>query len=252
MKNFSRLQTIICKRPREVGAASIFMLSLVGIVILAPGRAQPPGATAIVRVGALAETLVEPGTVGSSRLLLYGSSRSGVQAKIAEIIPEGTTVASGDVLVRFDTTPFQQNLAREEAALRQAEAELLRLREELRIERLRAEGDIAQAKQQIGYAESDLANQLEGKGRVALAEVEAAEGEAAREVQRARVTFEDMQPMLAKGFITRLELTAPNRRSGEPRSNCDLADCAARQWLTSSGPRRAHDLAPIWMRRNRR
>lgn len=206
MKNFSRLRTIARKRPREVGAASICMLSVVGIAALAPGRGQPVGPTAIVRVGALAETLVEAGTIGSSRLLLYGSSISGVQAKIAEIVPEGSTVAPGDVLVRFDTTPFQQNLAREEAALRQAEAELLRLREELRIERLRAEGEVAQATAQIGYAQSDLANQLEGKGRVAIAEVEAAEGEAVREVERARVTFEDMRPMLAKGFITRLEL----------------------------------------------
>lgn len=191
---------------RKVGAASIMMCAVVGTAALVPGRSKPSGPTASVRTGALAETLVEPGTIGSSRLLLYGSTISGVQAKIAEIVPEGTTVAPGDVLIRFDATPFQQTLARDEAALRQAEAELLRLREDLRIERLRAEGDIAQARQQIGYAQSELANQLDGKGRVAIAEVEAAEGEAAREVERARVTFEDMRPMLAKGFITRLEL----------------------------------------------
>ena len=191
---------------RKVSIASVFMCAVAGMAAIMPGRSKASGPTAVVRTGSLAETLVEPGTISSSRLLLYGSTISGVQAKIAEIVPEGTTVAPGDVLIRFDATPFQQTLARDEAALRQAEAELLRLREDLRIERLRAEGDIAQAKQQIGYAQSELANQLDGKGRVAVAEVEAAEGEAAREVERARVTVEDMRPMLAKGFITRLEL----------------------------------------------
>ena len=79
--------------------------------------------------------------MSSARLLLYGSSIAGVQAKIVEIVPEGRSVAPGDVLVVFDATTFQQNLLREEAALRQAEAEHLRAREELRIERLRLEAD---------------------------------------------------------------------------------------------------------------
>jgi len=198
---------IVRRRPREVGVASVGAISIVGALVLAiPRPATPPGPTAKVRAGALVETLTEPGTVGSSRLLLYGSSIAGVQAKIVELVPESRVVASGDVLIRFDATTFEQNLAREEAALHQAEAELLGAREELRIERLRSDGEAAQARQQVGYAETEVANQTDGKGRVQLAEVEAAQADAARDVETARAAYEDMRPLLARGFITRVEL----------------------------------------------
>ena len=190
----------------QTAAASVFMLSALGAVLFVPGSSKPAAATSVAREGSLAETLMEPGTISSARLLLYGSSIAGAQVKIAELVPEGRAVVPGDLLVRFDDTTFQQNLAREEAALRQAESELLRGREELRIEQLRIEGETADAERQVGYARSDLVNQTDGKGRVAVAEIEAAEGDAAREVERARTTYDDMRPMLERGFITRAEL----------------------------------------------
>jgi HlyD family secretion protein len=187
-------------------AASVLMLSTLGVMELAPRSSQSAAPNAVAREGSLTETLVEPGTLSSARLLLYGSSIAGVQAKIAELVPEGRAVVPGDVLIRFDATTFEQNMAREEAALRQAQAELVRAREELRIERIRVEGETSDAERQVGYARSDLANQIDGKGRLAVAEVEAAEEDAAREVEHARTTYDDMKPMLERGFITRVEL----------------------------------------------
>ena len=189
-------------------AASIGMLSMsmAGGALLLPRAAELPGPTATVHQGAFAEQLVEPGTIGSGRLLVYGSTIAGAQAKIVELAPEGRTVQPGDVLIRFDMTGFEQNLAREEAALRQAEAEQLRAGEELRIERLRAEAETSQAEQQVGYAQRELSNQTDGRGRVVVAEVEAAHAEAQRDLDRAQSTHRDMLPMLERGFITRMEL----------------------------------------------
>jgi HlyD family secretion protein len=212
------------RRPRAAGAASAGTVSLLAAaLVFAPPSAARQGGTALVREGALTQTLVERGTVSSARLLLYGSSISGVQAKIAEIVPEGRSVAPGDVLIRFDATAFEQNLARESAALGQAEAERLRAREELRIERLRADGETAQARQQIGYAESEVANQTDGKGRVAVAEAETAESDAEREVAHAQATVDDMTPMLARGFVTRAELDRAEQALRRARDVSKLA-----------------------------
>jgi HlyD family secretion protein len=201
------LHALARQHPRKTGAASLAMVFLASAALfVVPRPAAPPGRTATVREGTFRETLVEPGTLSSSRLLLYGSSIAGVQVKIVEIAPESQVVKPGDVLVRFDSTTFEQNLAREEASLRQAQSELLRAREELRIERLRLQGESAQAHQQVQYAQAEVANQTDGKGRVQQAELEAAEADAARELQTAKAQYEDMQPLLARGFITRLEL----------------------------------------------
>jgi HlyD family secretion protein len=194
-------------RPTKTTLTVMLALPALGATAwLTPRHRQAAGPVAVARQGALTERLVESGTVSSARLLLYGSSISGVQVKIAELAPEGQAVAPGDLLVRFDSTVFEQNLAREEAALRQAEGELSRAGDELRIERLHGLAEAAEIEQQVSAAKSDLSDQTDGKGRVTVAEVEAAENDAAAEVDRARATVEDMRPMLERGFITRTEL----------------------------------------------
>jgi len=206
-------------------AISVGVLSLLGgAAFVVPYETNAPGPTAVARHGVLVEQLVEPGTVSSGRLFLYGSSISGAQAKILEIVPEGRLVSPGDVLLRFDASGFEQNLARDEAAHRQAEAEQRQAQEELRLERLRAEGDLVEAQQQVGYAQSELANQTEGKGRLALAEVEAAFADATREVARTRATYADMQPMLNRGFITRVELDAADQARRRAEEQLRLAE----------------------------
>jgi HlyD family secretion protein len=189
------------------GALSVGGLSVIcaGVLLVdRPSRSIGPVAEA--RSGPFSETLVERGSLGSARLLLYGSSIAGVQVKIADLVREGKTVAPGETLIRFDATAFQQNLAREEASRAQARGELVRAQEELRIERLRADAEAAQAHRQVGYAETEVENETSGKGRVATAEAEAAEADAGRELVRARTAYDDMRPMLERGFITRAEL----------------------------------------------
>ena len=194
-------------RKTTLGATSAGGVSAVcAIAFLVTHQAAPAGPVATVRTGPFVETLIERGAVSSARLSLYGSTIAGVQVKIIDLVREGRVVAAGDLLIRFDATSFQQNLAREEALLRQAEGDAIRAREELRIEQLRADADAAQGREQVGYAQAEVDNQSQGKGRVAIAEAQAAEAEATRELDRARGAYEDMKPMLERGFITRAEL----------------------------------------------
>lgn len=194
-------------RPREAGMASAGLtLVLAAIVVTAVPRPSNPWPTAEARVTTFRDSLVESGTVTAAQLMIYASRITGGPAKIVELAPEGSAVTRGDLLVRFDVTPFAQEHAREAATLRQAEAELARAIEERRLERLQAEADLHQAREQVGYASSALADEADGSGRVALVEAEIAAAEAAREVERARRTHEDLVPMLAEGFITQMEL----------------------------------------------
>jgi hypothetical protein len=101
-----------------------------GVVMMAGGALLlwPPDATreaiAIVQRGAFAQTIVTRGTIGAARVMLYGSTIAGAQAKILEIVAEGQAVSAGDVLFRFDAAPFEELVLRETGALAQAEAEL--------------------------------------------------------------------------------------------------------------------------------
>ena len=207
MSGLSELTAAARRRPRETGAA-VLGLVMAATVLTALGlrRSGPAVPVASLRTASFTETLIEPGSVSAQHLMLYASTIPGAQAKIVELIPEGSAVVSGDVLVRFDTSSFQQARARDWAALQQADADLLRAREEVRVEALTIAASIDRARQQVGFAEDGLANQISGRGPVQLAEAEASVAEAVREVSRARKAYDDLIPMLSQGFITRSEL----------------------------------------------
>ena len=189
-----------------------------GFVILGGALALTTGVTAlrpsvpdaarlaVVREAAFEDVLVESGTVDAERLMLYGSTIAGASVKIAELAAEGTTVRTGDLLIRFDGTAFEQERARESAALRQAEADRQRAREEGRLERLHGDQEREQARQELDAATRALADETNGEGAVKLAEAEAAAAEANRDVQRTKTAYDDLRPLLAQGFITRAEL----------------------------------------------
>src|SRR5262249_8402597 len=89
-------------RTREAGVISVGVLAaLVGVLALVPKQAPARWPTAVVRRDTLTQALVETGTIGAQRLMVYSSTIQGAQAKIVDIVPEGTSVKPGDRLVRF-------------------------------------------------------------------------------------------------------------------------------------------------------
>jgi hypothetical protein len=176
------------RRPIGVASAGLAAAIVMTAVVARPGQPSGRSPSALVREAAFTETLVERGSVNAARVFTYGSTIVGAQAKILELAPEGTAVAANDVLIRFDPGPFEEAVARESATLAQASAELLRAREDVRLEHAQADTEVGAARQQVGFAQTAFANERDGKGPLAIAEAEAAAADAAREVERARAT----------------------------------------------------------------
>jgi HlyD family secretion protein len=176
-----------------------------GVTTFVSRESRSDVTTVVVREGRFVDTIVETGTLTPARLTLYTAPLGG-QWKIVELVPEGTSVAGGDLLARFDDSALRQAFDKEEALRRQLEAERLRAREELRLEGLQAGADLTTAQHQVQFAERDLANEQDGKGKLDVAQAESALAEARREVQRTSTAYEDTKPLLAEGFITRAEL----------------------------------------------
>jgi HlyD family secretion protein len=221
---------------RRVASAGAVCVLGAGVALVHPWRAGPEWPVATAREGRFVETLVESGTIGAARLMLYGSTISGGPAKIVEIAPEGRSVAAGDVLVRFDPTGFEQELAKERAALQQAEADVRRAREELRLETLQAHGASEEAREGIRHAENELADENDGAGRLRLAEAASAAAEAAREVERTRSAYDDLKPLLAEGFITRTELERAEQQFQRATEQAALAELKRRTLEQYSRP----------------
>ena len=211
------------KRDHLGGLASAGVVIATGLLTAWPARHVPPSSTALVREAPFTEVLVEQGTVTAARMLLYSSTIAGAQAKIVDLAPEGSAVAPGDVLVRFDAAPFEEAVQRERASVAQADAELLRAEEDLRLEQMRVDADREAAREQLGAAETALASERQGRGPLALAEAEVALNQASRERTQAQTTAGDMRALLTRGFVTRTEVDRAEQTLGQAEDRERLA-----------------------------
>lgn len=192
---------------KESGVASVAVLIALSAVMFSTRSAPTSGApTAEVIRKDFSDAIVETGTVSTEHVRLYSSLITGTPVKLIDIVPEGTTVAAGSVLARFDVTMLAAIRDRARAEMAQAEAEIARAEAEAEVDTLRSATEIETAARQEDTAERALLNQAQGKGVVDLAAADAALNDAARELATATSNVADMAQLLKEGFVTRVEV----------------------------------------------
>jgi RND family efflux transporter MFP subunit len=210
------------KRMMVMGAGLSIVVLTLGSVL----RTSSSGAmlVAVVEEGPFEVKIVESGTLEALRSITYSSAIPGSQAKILEIVPEGTHVDVGDILVKFDSQPFADELEQSRAQLAQAEAELIKAREETKLLQIAAQEELTESRDKVRLTELELQSVMEGKGKLAEAESAAQLSQAKRELDKAESSFEDLKPLLSEGFITKLELDRAKQAVDKAREDLELLE----------------------------
>ena len=226
------------EHPRRVRQALLGgMASVAAMAIVAwPGDEDRSLLVAAVQEGPFEVTIVESGTLRASQSVGYSSSIPGNQAKILFLAPEGTTVERGDVLVRFDPTPFEEERRQTEAQLTQARAELVKAEQDLKLMRLRNADELAEARDKQRLAELELSSVSEGKGKLAEAESEVSVAQARRELEKAIANYEDLKPFLEEGFITKLELDRARQAVEKAQEDLELLEIKHQTYIEYTRP----------------
>ena len=161
---------------------------------------------ATVQRGSLTISIIESGTLQAVQSVTLASEITSNRAKIASLVPEGTYVQKGDLVIEFDKTPFEEEIRKLRHEISQAEAAFVEATENSKLQRVKNAGDLKDAQVNIRAAEADVQNILEGEGVIQVRELEL-------EVQRDQANHEqkqqqvaDLQEMLKSGFITQNEL----------------------------------------------
>jgi HlyD family secretion protein len=195
------------QRPRRAAAlAAALVLAALLLYVLLGGDPAGDVATATVREGSFRVTIVEGGTLQALRSVTYASAIQSNQAKVVAMASEGKLVQKGDLLILFDAAPFEEEIRRSQAQLAQAEADLEKARQDLKLQAIQNSEDLAVARQKVERSDLELKDVEQGKGRLKEEEAAAAVTNAERELKKAEDAFEDLKPLLAEGFITKLEL----------------------------------------------
>jgi HlyD family secretion protein len=221
------LQRAIAVVRRHPGRST---LGVVAVAVFAWQAGLSPGletganmAVAEVRLGPFEVKIVESGTVQALRSVTYASRIQSNQAKIVAIAPEGKLVEKGDLLILFDSAPFQEQIRRNEALLAQAEADLEQARQDLKLQAIKNEEELASTRQKVVRAGMELLDAQEGKGKLKEEEAAAAVAHAERELTKARSNLEDLAPLLAEGFITKIELERAEQQAQKAEEDLALA-----------------------------
>lgn len=189
-------------------------LGLIGLVVVSvlvmrnvseksvePARAQP------VRVErkSFQVGITERGVVRPAKISPIKSQVTSNQAKIVWLIKEGTVVKKGDVVARFDTKPFVDELSRAERDSGDAEATLEAAKKLLLMQQEEEKGRIEEAERKVEIARIEAENIKEGAGPLERKQVDQRLKKAERAFRLAKANLEDMEVLLKRGHASMRE-----------------------------------------------
>lgn len=175
--------------PRRWGAAVlVLVLGVAALLWTRTSGGASNAATITVTRGNLEVRLTATGILRPLQSITYRSPLTGRETEVTFLVPEGTLVNEGDLLVRLDSVPVERELERANQELRQALVDV----------------QMAEIEAQEGQAAVDSLS--EGEAALALEETRARLAAAERRTARLREEHGTLAPLLEKGFITKEEL----------------------------------------------
>ena len=180
-------------------------------------------ATAVAQEGPFDLTIVETGSLQALKSVSYASTIQSNQAKIVALTPEGRLVAKGDLLILFDSTPFEEQIREGDALLAQAIADSVKTRQDLSLQEVQNTEEIAAARQKQEKSGLELKDVEEGEGLLREEEAKAKLAEAERLVKRTETARDDLKPLLGEGFITGQEMERAEQELEKARETLAIA-----------------------------
>lgn len=219
----------IWKRRRGLTVATAVVIvggSVFGV--LRRVRSAPDLPVAEARVGEFVDRVQLRGEVKALRSTVLTAPSGAGEVQILHLVKNGAQVKKGDLMVQFDATTVQRTLDQKRSELRQAEAEIERMRAQARMDeeknvtdRTKASYDVERAR--LEASKQEILSQIEGeKNKLTLADAEqklreieeklradragAAADVESRKQKRDKALFEVRQ---AEGHLVALRISAP-------------------------------------------
>ena len=159
------------------------------------------------REGELVIDISETGEIKPSDQITLKSEVPG-RNSILFIVPEGSMVEQGDLLVELDVATKRDDMVNQQIAVQNAESALEMKREDLEIARNQAASDVELAEQGLAFAKEDLVRYEEGEYPNRLSEARGTVALAEQTLEQARQKHEWSKKLHAESFLSESELKA--------------------------------------------
>lgn len=160
-----------------------------------------------VRRGNMRISITEGGTLRAAEEVRV-TSKLEAEADIIYLIPEGTLVEEGDLLVELDSSDLQEVLTERQIRYEDALSNFTESRESFSIKKSEAASEIKLAELTAEFAKSDLEKYLEGDWPQTKNEAQNAITVAQAELKRAQDRLTYTRELAEQEYVTRTELEA--------------------------------------------
>ena len=175
-----------------------------------------------VAEGPLTMSVTESGTIKPREQQVIKNEIEG-RTTILYLVPEGTRVKEGDLLVELDASSLEDSRIDQEIRVENTEAGYIQTREDLEVVKNQAQSDIEKAELALRFAGEDLQQYIDGEYPNALSEHEARITLAEEEARRAAEDYKWSKVLFDEQYLAESELKADELAVKKARLDVDLA-----------------------------
>ena len=147
----------------------------------------------------------ERGVVQPARVVPIKSSIVSNQAKLVWLHKEGEAVSKGEIVARFDTKPFVDEMEKTEQNLADAEAQLISAEKALQIQKEENEGKIEASGRELEISKIKAEDLRHGAGELKRRELVQKLKQSERNHALAQAEVQDFEIMFKKGHVSQRE-----------------------------------------------
>ena len=145
------------RRSLLVAVLAVATLALAGLAWRHGGKPSLP--VADVRRGEFVDYVQVRGDIRAVRSVHLYAPAIGGDLQIVKLVPTGTMVKKGDIVVQFDTVTFQRTLEQKQSELNSANADIEHTRAEARLSHEQQLTDVMQARYDVDRTRLDVSKQ---------------------------------------------------------------------------------------------
>ncbi len=198
-----------------------------------------------VKRGDMVISVVEGGALKAVKESVIRSEFEGI-SRIISIVPEGTYVKQGDVLVELDSSELKDRVNLQEVTYQNNEFAFIQAKENLSIQHSLVESQIKDAELRVEFAKSDLDKYIEGD---APQQINTATNNIIirrEQLQRAKDKLEWTEQLFKKGYASKSELEADQLSLVQARISVEQAEEDLRLFKKYDLPKSQRRLKSAW------
>ncbi|MCA9448459.1 MAG: HlyD family efflux transporter periplasmic adaptor subunit [Candidatus Omnitrophica bacterium] len=175
-----------------------------------------------VKTGPLTISVSESGTIQAKEMVILKSEVEG-RSTILSLVPEGTEVKKGDLLVELDASSMVDQSIAQKIAVQNATAAYVRARENLAVVENQAKSDVELAELNLQFAKEDLSKYRDGEYPKLLKEAQSKITLASETLVKATEDLKWSRILFDKKYLSQTKLQEQELTAHKAKTDLELA-----------------------------